>query len=97
MACMGLDAISSASARDIPARYRIDIVKNGQRWTDTVGVTSTPDTIAATAVAFVSEAALESRPEAGDRCCAEVFDDRDHFVLRANLDVSSDPPRDPPA
>ena len=70
--------------------YRIDIVKNGQRWTDTVGVTATPDTIATHAVACVTDAVLETVPKTGDRSVAEVFDDRNQHVLRAELSISLD-------
>lgn len=69
--------------------YRVDIIKNGQRWIDDVGVTATADKIAETAVALVAEAVVESRPEPGCRCTAEVFDDNDRFVLRVELSVSA--------
>lgn len=72
------------------AVYRIDIIKNGQRWTDTVGVAATPDMVAAQAVAYVCEAAVEAQPRPGDRSIAEVFDHQDQFVLRAELSVSGD-------
>ena len=85
-----------ALASDIPTLYRIDIVKNGQRWTDTVGVRATAETIAETAVAYVSEAAIECRPEPGDCCSAEVFDDHDRFLLRAKLEISDKISEDPP-
>lgn len=70
--------------------YRIDIVKNGQRWIDTVGVTATPDTIATRAIACLSEAAVETHPMSGDCSVAEVFDDQNRFILRAQLSISTD-------
>lgn len=69
--------------------YRIDIVKNGKRWIDTVGVTATPDTIASSAVACVSEAAVETCPKPGDCSVAEVFDHKNRFILRAELSIST--------
>lgn len=82
--------------REVPTSYRVDILKDGKRWIDTVGVTATPDTIAATAVSLVCEAALESRTVPGVCCCAEVFDCQDRFVLKAELIVSEEPSGDPP-
>jgi hypothetical protein len=70
--------------------YRIDIVKNGQRWVDAFGVTATPDTIADSAVACVSEAAIESRPKPGDCSVAEVFDNQNRCIFRADLSISAD-------
>ena len=72
------------------AVYRIDIIKNGRRWTDPVGVAATPDMVAAHAVACVCEAAVEAQPRPGDRSIAEVFDHRDRIVLRAEILVSAD-------
>ncbi|MBB5746695.1 hypothetical protein [Brevundimonas variabilis] len=73
--------------------YRIDIVKNGQRWIDTVGVTATPDTIATRAVACLSDAVVETRPRPGDCSVAEVFDHQNRFILRAELSISDDASR----
>lgn len=70
------------------ALYRIDIIKDGRRWNDPVGVTATSATIAAVAIALVSEAAVEIAPAPGCHCVAEVFDDQDRFVLKAELSVS---------
>lgn len=69
--------------------YRIDIVKNGKRWVDPVGVTATPSTIATRAVTCVSEAAIETSPVPGDHCVAEVFDQQNRFVLKAELSISA--------
>lgn len=69
--------------------YRIDIVKNGERWVDTVGITATPATIATSAVACLSEAAAETCPKPGDCCVAEVFDQQNRFVLKAELSIST--------
>jgi hypothetical protein len=90
------DKTTQGRWNDVPASYRVDILKDGKRWIDTVGVTATPDTIAATAVSLVYEAAVESRPEPGDCCCAEVYDDQDRFVLKAELVISDEASGDPP-
>ena len=82
--------IPSCSSQGVPARYRIDIVKDGARWADPIGLTATPTTIAAIAVGLAAEAAVESRPNPGLCCSAEVFDDDDNFVLRAELLISDD-------
>lgn len=85
----------SASSQGVPARYRVDIVKDGAHWADPVGLTATADTIAATAVGLVAEVAVEGRPDPGLCCCAEVFDEDDNFVLRAELRISDHKSRDP--
>ena len=78
----------SNSSQAMPARYRIDIVKDGAHWADPVGLTATADTIAAIAVGLAAEAAVESRPLPGQRCYADVFDENENFVIRAELRIS---------
>lgn len=78
----------------VAALYRFDIIKDGIRWADPVGLRVTADTIAATAVGLVAEAAAESRPGPGLCCCAEVIDEDDNFVLRAEIRISDHKFRD---
>ncbi len=68
--------------------YRIDITRNGQRWHDTVGVVATTESIAAVAIGLLAEAAVETTPHPGLHCIAEVFDDVDQRLLRAELRLS---------
>ena len=68
--------------------YRVDIVKNGQRWTDDVGVLATSGNIAATAVALLAEAAVETPPAPGLNCIAEAYDEAGRLVLKAELTLS---------
>lgn len=68
--------------------YRIDITKNGQRWQDQVGVVATSETIAAVAIGLLAEAAVETPPQPGMHCIAEVFDDVSGPLLRAELLLS---------
>lgn len=85
---MGQDREITEEGRLTPSVYRIDIIKNGQRWTDDVGLTATADTICATAIALVAEASVESRPEPSLSCTAEVLDDQGRFVLKVELSIS---------
>lgn len=68
--------------------YRVDIVKNGQRWSDDVGVSATSDEIASAAVSLLAEAALETSPLPGLKCIAEVHDQTGRQVMKAELALS---------
>jgi hypothetical protein len=70
--------------------YRIDIIKNGRHWQDTVGVKATAINIAAVTIGLLAEAAVETTPGPGLHCIAEVFDDGDIPILKAELLLSSD-------
>jgi hypothetical protein len=69
--------------------YRVDIIKDEKRWTDTVGVASSPDGITAVAIGLLAEAAVETTPTPGSRFVAEVFDETDRLVVKAELLISA--------